>query len=92
MGKASLPQGEIAMNDETRSELGPGSITATCGHKLRDDEAGVPVYYKDQDCGYDGFKDVLVYAWFCEKCEREWRERGDLFASQSEADAWLRAS
>lgn len=78
------------MAESARTELRRGSITASCGHKLRDDEVGVGVYYKESDCtAGEGFFDCVAYACFCEACEKEWRERGDLFANQAEADAWL---
>lgn len=67
-----------------------GSITASCGHKLKDDEECVDVIYKGEslDIPY-GFTPALVYAAFCPTCAAKWKADGDLFASEAEADAWL---
>lgn len=62
-----------------------GSITASCGHKLADDEDIVPVIYR----GETGFEPCVVYASFCPACAGEWAARGELFDTQAEADAWL---
>lgn len=69
-----------------------GSVTGSCGHKLGDDEEIVPVIYRGEslDIPY-GFVPALVYGAFCPKCAKEWGERGELFASEAEAEAWLDA-
>lgn len=70
-----------------------GSITASCGHVLADDEGtGIPVLHKGESLDIPhGFTAAVVYATFCKKCEAEWRAEGLLFADETEADAWLDA-
>lgn len=70
-----------------------GSITASCGHVLGDDESGVDVIYSDEDCdAVEGFRPILVYAHFCQKCADEWKLKGLLFSGHDEANAWLAAA
>lgn len=69
-----------------------GSITASCGHKLADDEDTVSVWYADETCdAVDGFAPCTVYASFCPACATEWKEKGLLFADEAAADRWLDA-
>jgi len=67
-----------------------GSVTASCGHKLADDEEGVDVMYGTDSCdAIEGFRPAVAYAHFCQKCAAEWKVKGWLFADQAEADAYL---
>lgn len=66
-----------------------GSITASCGHKLADDEDTVSVKYGEYDCDpIDGFHPCIVYAEFCPTCTEDWQRNGWLFQSEEEAEAW----
>jgi hypothetical protein len=69
-----------------------GSITASCGHKVEEVEDMVDVIYSGEDCdAVTGFHPCLFYASFCPACAEDWRNKGWLFASEEEADAWLTA-
>lgn len=67
------------------------TIIASCGHILTDQEGcGISVAYKDEYCdAEEGFKPCTVHAIFCNKCEREWRDKGLLFKDEAEASEWL---
>ena len=70
-----------------------GSITASCGCTLKDDEELVTVFYADEVCDIEeGFKPALAIGAWCPTCEKNGRERGDLFANEGEGDAWLTAA
>ena len=67
-----------------------GSITASCGHKLADDEKGEHVFYADETCdAVEGFIPCFVSALFCDRCASEWRAKGLLFADVEAAREWL---
>jgi hypothetical protein len=54
-----------------------GSIIASCGHTLKDDEDIVSVCYADTICdAIEGFKDCVVYASYCPACARDLESRG----------------
>lgn len=69
-----------------------GTITASCGHVLTDEEGiGISVISKGESIDHDAgrFVPALVYSQFCRACEEKWRADGLLFASEAEADEWL---
>jgi hypothetical protein len=80
---------QIGRRKRRMSEM-RGSITASCGHILGDNEPGESVIYGGENCdAVDGFQPCLFYAHFCQKCADEWRARGWLLKNETEADAWL---
>jgi hypothetical protein len=57
---------------------------------MEDGDDGVDVIYSGEDCdAVDGFRPVLYYAHFCEKCAAKWKDDGLLFDNQDDARAWL---
>lgn len=65
-----------------------GSITASCGHVLADNEELHDVIYQEQTREGDP---AIAYASFCPRCAIEWRQKGWLFADADAASAWLAA-
>ena len=63
-----------------------GSITASCGHVLKDNEDIVPVRYRGEDCDpVDGFHPCTFYASFCPTCAARWKSEG-LLLSDNDPD------
>lgn len=70
-----------------------GSITASCGHTLADDEGGDGFGFSTltlgDDCDFDGVHRCSFSGSACQKCYDEMKANG-LLATPAEADAWIR--
>lgn len=70
-----------------------GSIHASCGHELADDEGpdgfGFDTITLGDDCDHDGVHRCAFYGSVCRKCYDDMAARGVL-ATKEEADRWIR--
>lgn len=67
-----------------------GSIQASCGCKLADDEYVVDVMFGDETCdAVDGFRRCVVYASYCPACAARADAEGWLFHTEQQADEWF---
>ena len=69
-----------------------GSITASCGHELAEDEGehgcGFDTITLGDDCDFDGVHRCAFYGSACRKCYDEMEAR-NMLATREEADAWI---
>lgn len=69
-----------------------GSITASCGCKLADDDEGVGIKFGDYDCDpIDGFQKVIIYAHYCTPCAEKAKSWDTYFETEEQANEWLAA-
>ena len=70
-----------------------GSITASCGHELADDEGehgcGFDTITLGDDCDFDGVYRCAFYGSACRKCYDEMAAR-NMLATREEADRWIK--
>jgi len=70
-----------------------GSITASCGHELAEDEGehgcGFGTITLGDDCDLDGVHRCAFYGSACRKCYDEMEAR-NILATSEEADRWIK--
>lgn len=70
-----------------------GSITASCGHDLAEDEGehgcGFDTITLGDDCDFDGVHRCAFYGSACRKCYDEMESR-NMLATREEADRWIK--
>ena len=70
-----------------------GSITASCGHELAEDEGehgfGFGTITLGDDCDFDGVHRCASYGSACRKCYDEMEAR-NMLATSEEADRWIK--
>lgn len=70
-----------------------GSITASCGHELAEDEGehgcGFDTITLGDDCDFDGVHRCAFYGSACRKCYDEMEAR-NMLATSEEADRWIK--
>lgn len=69
-----------------------GSIRASCGHELTDDEGGdgfgFPTITLGDDCDFDGVHRCSFHGSACQKCYDEMKAR-NMLATAEEAERWI---
>lgn len=69
-----------------------GTIRASCGHVLKDDEETVGVIYGGEDCdAVEGFVPCIHFASFCPACAEDAKAWPTWFPDVETAEAWLDA-
>ena len=62
-------------------------IVLTCGHEVPDLAHAFDIIHKATST--EGTK-AMAYSTVCGACEDQYRQAGELFDSQEDADAWLK--
>jgi hypothetical protein len=79
--------------DDERELVGRrrGSITASCGHRLTDEEGcGHSVMYQEWDCdAMSGYYPCVAYAQFCTKCRDDLVKQDYYLPDEEAAEKWL---